>query len=173
MNAARMISGPVYLEMIEEIDRELTKAIEDFDWALYVETLHLADETSKLSFSQSIDSWSSCFGIERAEQEQVEQECLEQEQVELVEQEWIKQEWIKQEQNEWEQMEQEQMEQEQMEQEQMEWEWVEQEQAEQEWVEQEQVEWEQEFLFRCLKPVKAGYHCDLCCLNGTQQSLRN
>ena len=56
MIAGRTIGGPAYPEMIEEIDRELTKAIEDFDRALYVETLRLADETSKLSFSQSIDS---------------------------------------------------------------------------------------------------------------------
>ena len=50
MIAARTISGPAYSEMIKEIDNELTQAIEDFDRALYVETLRLADETSKLSF---------------------------------------------------------------------------------------------------------------------------
>jgi len=56
MTAARTTSGPAYLEMIEDIDRELTKVIEDFDRAVYVEALRLADETSKLSFSQSVDS---------------------------------------------------------------------------------------------------------------------
>ena len=56
MTAARTIGGPAYPEMIEEIDRELTKAIEDFDRAVYVEALRLANETSKLSFSQSVDS---------------------------------------------------------------------------------------------------------------------
>ena len=48
--------GPAYPEMIEEMDRELIKVIEDFDRAVYVEALRLADETSKLSFSQSVDS---------------------------------------------------------------------------------------------------------------------
>jgi len=56
MIAARTISGPAYPEMIEEMDRELTKVIEDFDHAVYIEALHLASETSKLSFSHSVDS---------------------------------------------------------------------------------------------------------------------
>ena len=51
MIAARRIGGPAYSEMIEEIDRELTKVIEDFDRAMSFETLRLANETSKLSFS--------------------------------------------------------------------------------------------------------------------------
>ena len=51
MIAARMIGGPAYPEMIEEVDRELTKVIEDFDRAMNFEALHLANETSKLSFS--------------------------------------------------------------------------------------------------------------------------
>jgi hypothetical protein len=54
--AARTGGGPGYLEMIEEMDKELTKAIEDFDRAVNVETLRLANGTSKLSFSQSVDS---------------------------------------------------------------------------------------------------------------------
>jgi hypothetical protein len=55
--------------MIEEIDRELTKVIEDFDRAVNVEALRLANETSKLSFlslpivdPQEVD-------LERVEQE--------------------------------------------------------------------------------------------------------
>ena len=56
MITARRISGPVYSGVIEEIDRELTKVIEDFDRAVYAEALRLANETSKLSFSQSVDS---------------------------------------------------------------------------------------------------------------------
>ena len=56
MIAARTIGGPAYPERIEEIDKELDKVIEDFDRALYVETLRLASETSKLSFSPSVDS---------------------------------------------------------------------------------------------------------------------
>ena len=50
MIAARTISGPTHLEMIEEIDRELTKVIEDFDRAMNFEALRLANESSKLSF---------------------------------------------------------------------------------------------------------------------------
>ena len=42
--------------MIEDMDIELTKVIEGFDRAMYVEALRLADETSKLSFSQLVDS---------------------------------------------------------------------------------------------------------------------
>ena len=55
MTAARTTGGPAYPEMIEDIDRELTTVIEDFDRAVYVEALRQADETSKLSFSQSVD----------------------------------------------------------------------------------------------------------------------
>ena len=55
MLAARMIGGPAYQEMVEEIDRELTKVIEDFDRAMNFEALRLANETSKLSFSRSVD----------------------------------------------------------------------------------------------------------------------
>jgi len=55
MIAAR-IGGPAYPEMIEEMERELNEVIEDFDRAVYVETLRLANETSKLSFSQSVDN---------------------------------------------------------------------------------------------------------------------
>ena len=56
MIAARTIGGPAYHEMIEEVDRELTKLIEDFDRAMNFEALHLANETSKFSLSQSVDS---------------------------------------------------------------------------------------------------------------------
>jgi hypothetical protein len=40
--------------MIEEMDSELTKVIEDFDRAVNVEALRLANETSKLPLSQSV-----------------------------------------------------------------------------------------------------------------------
>ena len=56
MIAARTIGGPAYPEMIKEIDGELTKVIEDFDRAMNFEALRLANETSKLSFSHSVDS---------------------------------------------------------------------------------------------------------------------
>ena len=48
--AARTIGGSTYPEMIEEMDRELSNVIEYFERAVYVEA------TSKLSFSQSVDS---------------------------------------------------------------------------------------------------------------------
>ena len=54
MITARRIGGPAYPEMIEEMDRELTKVIEDFDRAINFEAL--ANDTSKLSISQSVDS---------------------------------------------------------------------------------------------------------------------
>ena len=56
MTVARTIGGPAYPEMIEEIDRELAKVIEDFDRAMNYEALQLANETSELSISQSVDS---------------------------------------------------------------------------------------------------------------------
>ena len=70
-------------------------------------------------------------------------------------------------------MEQERNEREQMEQERMEQERMEQERVERARVEREQVEQEQELLFRCLMPVKTGYHRNLCCMDGTRQSLLN
>ena len=56
MIAARMIGGPSYPEMIQEMDGELTKVIEDFDRAMSFEALRLANETSEFPFSQSVDS---------------------------------------------------------------------------------------------------------------------
>ncbi len=49
MIAARMIGGPAYPEMIEEVDRELNTVIEDFDRAMNFEALRLANESRKLS----------------------------------------------------------------------------------------------------------------------------
>jgi hypothetical protein len=56
MIPARTVGGPTYPEMIEEMYRELAEIIEDFELAVSVETLRLAEETGELSFSQSIDS---------------------------------------------------------------------------------------------------------------------
>ena len=56
MTPARTIGGSAYPEMIEDVDRELTKMIEDFDRAVYVAALRRADETSKLSLSQPVGS---------------------------------------------------------------------------------------------------------------------
>ena len=56
MITARTIGGPAYPEMIEEVDRELTKLIEDFDRAMNFEALRIANEISKLSLSQPVGS---------------------------------------------------------------------------------------------------------------------
>ena len=42
--------------MIGEMDRELKNVIEDFDCAVYIEALCLANKTSELSPFQSVDS---------------------------------------------------------------------------------------------------------------------
>ena len=54
--SVRRVGGPVRLEVIEEMDRELTKVIEDFDRAVNVEALRLAKETGKHALSQSGDN---------------------------------------------------------------------------------------------------------------------
>ena len=56
MVTARTVGSLAYPEMIEEVEKELSKVIEDFDRAVNVEALRLANETSKLSFSQSVNS---------------------------------------------------------------------------------------------------------------------
>jgi len=53
--AAGTIVGPAFLEKMEEMDRELAMVIEDFDRAVNVEALRLANETSKLSIFKSVD----------------------------------------------------------------------------------------------------------------------
>jgi hypothetical protein len=69
MTAARTVGGPAYLEMIEEMDRELTKVIEDFDRAVNVEALHRTKETGKYLLSQ-------CAAIVHSQSSHVEQELL-------------------------------------------------------------------------------------------------
>jgi hypothetical protein len=118
--AVKTGGGSGYVEIMEEMERELAKVIEDFDRAVNVEALHLANDASKRLASQYSDGSFSVIGVERAEQERVERERVEQERVE-----------------------------------------------------QERVEQEQEFLFRRLVPVKAGYHRSLRCMDGTRQSLLN
>ena len=56
MIAARMISGPAYPEMIEEIDRELTKVTDDFNRAVHIEAIRVTNETGKFSSSHIVDS---------------------------------------------------------------------------------------------------------------------
>ena len=53
MAAARTVGGLVYQETIEEMDRELTKVIEDFDRAVNVEALRLAKEAGTHTLLQS------------------------------------------------------------------------------------------------------------------------
>ena len=65
----------------------------------------------------------------------------------------------------------ERMERERMERERMERKRMERERADRERAEQERAE--QELLFRRLKPVEAGYHRNLRCMDGTRQSLLN
>src|SRR5258706_3936237 len=146
MIAARRIGGPAYPEMIEEIDGELTKVIEDFDRAMIFEAL--ANDTSSSQFLSLSIVDPQGFGVGRAERERSERERMEQERVER-------------ERNEREQKERERVEQER----------VEQKRAEQEQAEQERVE--QDFLFKRLKPVETGYHRKLRCMDGTRQSLLN
>ena len=49
----RTAGGPAYKEKIEEMDKELTKVIEDFGRAVDVEALRLSKETGKHSLFQS------------------------------------------------------------------------------------------------------------------------
>jgi hypothetical protein len=53
MVAGRTVGGLVHPPMIEEMEKELTKVIEDFDRAVNVEALRLAKETGKRRSSQS------------------------------------------------------------------------------------------------------------------------
>ena len=61
-----MGGGLAYQETIEEMDRELTRVVEDFDRAVNVEALRQTKETGELSFSQSLDS-SFSIVVRRAE----------------------------------------------------------------------------------------------------------
>ena len=56
MTAAKTVSRAGYLETIEEMERELTKVIEDFDRAVNVEDLHRTKETGKYLLSPCGDS---------------------------------------------------------------------------------------------------------------------
>ena len=64
--SARTIGGPVRPEAIEEMERELTKVIEDFDRAVNVEALRLAKETGKQALSQFGEN---SFSVVRVEQQ--------------------------------------------------------------------------------------------------------
>ena len=173
MIAAGTIGGLAYPKIIEEMDGELNNVIEDFDRAVYIETLCLANETSKLSFPDLSIIDPQEFGVERAERERVERERVERDEQERVERERLERERLERER---ERLEQERLEQERLERERAEQERLEQERAEQERTEQErlgQERLEQEFLFRRLKPVETGYHRKFRCMDGTRRSLLN
>ena len=51
--AARMGGGQAYQETIEEMDRELTSVVEDFERAVNVEALRQTKETGEHSSSQT------------------------------------------------------------------------------------------------------------------------
>ena len=59
MIVERALSGLVHPERIEEMNRELTKVIEDFDRAMNVEALRLAKETRRLAKETSKHSLTS------------------------------------------------------------------------------------------------------------------
>jgi len=54
MSAAGTMGGPVHPQTIGEIDKELTRVIEDFDRAVNVEALRIAKETGTHSLSKWI-----------------------------------------------------------------------------------------------------------------------
>src|SRR5258706_11433029 len=110
MVAARTISGPSYPEMIEEMDRELTKIIKDFNCGMNFEALRIANETSEPSFMSLSVVDPQVFGVEREEREQMEQ-------MEQMERERMERERTDEERTEQERVEQERVEQERVEQE--------------------------------------------------------
>ena len=54
MIAARMAGGSAYQEAIEEVDKELTTVVEDFDRAVNIDALRRTKETGEHSLSQSL-----------------------------------------------------------------------------------------------------------------------
>ena len=56
LSVARTVGGLFSSEKIGEMDKELTKVIEDFDRAVNIEALRLAKETGAQSLSQCDDS---------------------------------------------------------------------------------------------------------------------
>jgi len=75
MIAAGTIGGSADPNVIEEMDRELDNIIDDFDRAVYVEALHLANVISKPHILNLLIIDPQGYGVERAgrvEQERVE-----------------------------------------------------------------------------------------------------
>ena len=65
ITAARRVGGSAYLETIKEMERDLTKVIEDFDRAVNVEALFLAKSSGRRSLSQFGDTSFSVIPIEQ------------------------------------------------------------------------------------------------------------
>src|SRR5258706_7660581 len=65
MITARTAGGPVHLEKIEEMDRELTKVIEDFNHAVDVEALRLVKKSGEYSLSLPGDNSCSMVRVEQ------------------------------------------------------------------------------------------------------------
>ena len=66
MIAEGMAGGLVSLEAIEEMDKNLTKGIEDFDWAINIKALRLVKEAGKHTLTQSgkgVSSTGSCRAV--------------------------------------------------------------------------------------------------------------
>ena len=83
MVAVRTVGGPSYPDMMEGMDGELTKIIEDFDRAMNFEALRIANEISELSFMSLSIVDPQELGVEREEREQMEQmEQMERERME-------------------------------------------------------------------------------------------
>ena len=61
MITARLAGGPAHLEKIEEMDRELTKVIEDFNHAVDVEALRLVKKSGGYSLSLLGDNYAQLF----------------------------------------------------------------------------------------------------------------
>ena len=171
MATARTIGGPDYPKMIEEIERELNSIVEDFDRAVHVEALRLANKRGKLSFLNLLMVDPQEFG---AEQERAERERL---QRQRAEQKRTEKEPADQERTDQEPADQERTHQEPADQERTEHEPADQGRTEQEPVKLEGAEQdpvEHEFLFKRLNPVQTGgYHPRLRCMDGTRQALLN
>ena len=76
MILARTVGGPAYLEMIEEVDRELVEFIEHLGRATNVEALRLAKRSSKHASSHSGGSDSERLRLGQREQERDEHGLL-------------------------------------------------------------------------------------------------
>ena len=61
MITARTVGGPAHPEKLEEVDRELTKVIEDFNHAVDVEALRLTRKIGKYLLPYLVIIHSQCL----------------------------------------------------------------------------------------------------------------